>query len=59
MTQHTDTTNGKAPGATNTEGLDTYITTDLNFAIADRLRKAFVTLIVEFAIRGYASWRTL
>ena len=59
MTQHTDTTNGKAPGATNTEGLDTRTTNGLNSAIADRLRKAFATVIVEFAIRGYASWRTL
>jgi len=57
MTHHTDTINGKALGATNTEGLDTHTTTSLNFAIADRLRKAFSKLIVKFAIRGYASWR--
>jgi hypothetical protein len=57
MTHYTDPTNGKAPGATNTEGLDTHTTNGLNFAIAVRLRKAFAKLIVEFAIRGYASWR--
>jgi hypothetical protein len=57
MTHHTDTINGKALGATNTEGLDTHTTNGLNFAIAVRLRKAFAKLIVEFAIRGYASWR--
>jgi hypothetical protein len=59
MTHHTDTINGKALGATNTEGLDTHTTNYLNFAIADRLRKAFAKLIVEFTVRGYASWRAL
>ena len=57
MTNHTNTTIREAPGATNTEGLDTHTTNGLNFAIADRLRKAFAKLIVEFTVRGYASWR--
>ena len=54
MTHYTDPTNGKAPGATNTEGLDNDSTKELNFAIGDRLRKALATLIAEFAMRGFA-----
>ena len=54
MNHYTDPTNGKAPGAINTEGLETDTTNDLNFAIGDRPRKAVVTLIAEFAMHGCA-----
>lgn len=54
MTRTTDTINEKALGAINTEGLTTDTTNDLNFAIADRPRKALATLIAELAIRGHA-----
>ena len=54
MNHYTDPTNGKAPGAINTEGLETDTTNDLNFATGDRPRKAVATLIAEFAMHGYA-----
>lgn len=44
----------KAPGACNTEGLDTDTTNELNFATAQRQRKAVVTQIAEFCISGHA-----
>jgi hypothetical protein len=54
MNHHTDTTNGKAPGAINTEGLTTDTTNDLNFATGDRPRKAIATQVAELAIAGHA-----
>jgi len=54
MTNHTDTTSRKAPGATNTEGLDTDTTNDLNFATGTRNSKAIATQVAELAIRGHA-----
>ena len=50
----TDPTNGKAPGATNTEGLENDTTNDLNFATGTRRGKAIATQIAELAIRGHA-----
>lgn len=47
------TTNEKAPGACNTEGLTTQ-TTDLNFATDARHGKALSTLIAQLAMRGHA-----
>ena len=48
-------TNEKAPGACNTEGLDTDTNTnDLDFATGQRQRKAITTQIAELAIRGHA-----
>ena len=47
-------TNEKAPGAINTEGLDTYNTNDLNFATGTRHSKAIATQVAELAIRGHA-----
>lgn len=52
--KRTDSTNGKAPGATNTEGLETDTTNDLNFATGQRRSKAITTQIAELAIMGYA-----
>ena len=54
MTPHTDPTNGKAPGAINTEGLETDTTNDLNFATGTRHSKAIATQIAELAIAGHA-----
>ena len=48
------TTNEKAPGAINTEGLATDTTNDLNFATGQRHSKAIATQIAEFAIAGHA-----
>ena len=48
------TTNEKAPGAINTEGLATDTTNDLNFATGTRRSKAIATQIAELAIRGHA-----
>ena len=45
---------GKAPGACNTEGLDTCTTNDLNFATAQHQRKAIATQIAELALAGHA-----
>ncbi len=44
----------KAPGACNTEGLDTNTTNDLNFATGQRHSKAVATLMAQLAIRGHA-----
>lgn len=54
MNHHTDTTNGKTPGAINTEGLDTDTTNDQNFATGTRHSKAIATQVAELAIRGHA-----
>lgn len=54
MNHHTDPTQQKTPGAINTEGLRTDTTNDLNFATGERPHKAVVTLIAEFAMRGFA-----
>ena len=54
MKHHTDTTNEKAPGAINTEGLTTDSTNDLNFATGTRHSKAIATQFAELAIRGHA-----
>ena len=48
------TTNEKAPGAINTEGLATDTTNDLNFATGTRRSKAIATQIAELVIRGHA-----
>lgn len=53
MNHHTDTTNEKAPGAINTEGLTTDTTNDLNFATGTRHSKAIATQVAELAIRGH------
>lgn len=50
----TDPTIEKAPGAINTEGLETDTTNDLNFATGTRHGKAEATQIAELAIRGHA-----
>lgn len=47
-------TNEKAPGATNTEGLATDTTNDLNFATGTRHSKAEATQIAELALAGHA-----
>ena len=54
MNHHTATTNEKAPGAINTEGLTTDTTNDLNFATGTRHSKAIATQVAELAIRGHA-----
>ena len=54
MNHRIDTTNGKTPGAINTEGLDTDTTNDLNFATGTRQSKAIATQVAELAIRGHA-----
>lgn len=54
MNHHTDTTNEKAPGAINTEGLETDTTNDLNFATGTRHSKAIATQVAELALRGHA-----
>ena len=54
MNHHTDTTNEKAPGAINTEGLETDTTNDLNFATGKRPCKAIATQVAKLAIRGHA-----
>jgi len=53
MTHPTGTTNGKASGATNTEGLDTDTSNDLNFATVTRHSKAIATQIAQLALRGH------
>ena len=53
MTNHTNTTSREAPGATNTEGLDTDTTNGLNFATGTRHSKAIATQVAELAIRGH------
>ena len=50
---HTNT-NEKAPGATNTGGLATNTSNDLNFATGTRHRKAEATQIAELALAGHA-----
>ena len=54
MNHRIDTTNGKTPGAINTEGLDTDTTNDLNFATGTRHSKAIATQVAQLAIRGHA-----
>ena len=54
MNHHTDPTNGKAPGAINTEGLTTDTTNDLNFATGTRHSKAIAMQVAELANRGNA-----
>ncbi len=54
MNRHTDTTNGKAPGAINTERLTTDNTNDLNFATGTRHSKAIATQVAHLAIAGHA-----
>ena len=54
MNHYTDLTNEKAPGAINTEGLETDTTNDLNFATGKRPSKAIATQVAELAIRGHA-----
>jgi hypothetical protein len=44
----------KAPGACNTEGLDTDTTNDLNFATGARQGKAIATQIACLALAGHA-----
>lgn len=48
------TTNEKAPGACNTEGLETDTTNDLNFATGQRHGKAVATLKAQLALHGHA-----
>ena len=47
-------TNEKAPGATNTGGLATDTSNDLDFATGTRHRKAEATQIAELAPAGHA-----
>ena len=54
MNKPTNTTNEKAPGAINTEGLDTYNTNDLNFATGAKHSKEIATQVAVLAIRGHA-----
>lgn len=51
MTLHT---NGKAPGACDSEGLDIDITDSLNFATGTHHSKAEATQIAELALAGHA-----
>ena len=52
------TTNEKAPGGINTEGLETYTTNDLNFPTGQREGKAFATLVARFALAGHTLTRS-
>jgi hypothetical protein len=54
MNHYTGPTNGKAPGAINTEGLTTDTTNDQNFATGQRHSKAIATQVAELAIRSHA-----
>lgn len=54
MNHYTDPTTEKAPGAINTEGLETDTTNDLNFATGTRHSKAIATQVAELALRGHA-----
>ena len=47
-------TNGKAPGASNTEGLETDTNNVLDFASGQLQRKAIVTQIAKLASAGHA-----
>jgi hypothetical protein len=58
MNRHTDLVIEKAPGACNTEGLDTDTTNDLNYPTAARQQKVFSTLVAGFALNGYTLQRT-
>jgi hypothetical protein len=58
MNRHTVLAIEKAPGACNTEGLDTDTTNDLNYPTADRQQKVFSTLVAGFALKGYTLQRT-
>ena len=50
----THQTNRKAPGACDSEGLDTNTTNDLNFATGTRHGKAEATQIAQLALAGHA-----
>ena len=54
MNHHTDPTNQKAPGATNTKGSGTDSASDFDFATEARRSKAIATQVAEFALRGHA-----
>ncbi len=51
--QVTCSTNGKAPGARNSEGLDIDTTNDQDFATGRQHRKAEATQIAELALAGH------
>ena len=53
-THMTHYTNGKAPRACDSEGLDINTSNDLNFATGTRHRKAEATQIAELALAGHA-----
>lgn len=53
MTLNSHATNEKAPGAINTEGLDSNTTNSLNFATGIRQSKALTTQIAELTTRGH------
>ena len=57
MNHTTDSTNEKAPGAINTEGLTTVTTTDLNFATGTWRSKAIAMQVAELVIRGHAVYQ--
>ena len=58
MNHHTDPTNGKSPGAINTEGLTTDTSDDLNLPTEQRESKAFATLAARFALAGHTFTRS-
>lgn len=58
MHHYPDTSNKKALGAINTEGLTTDTTNDLYSAIGARQSKAIATKIAELAIAGHAVHQT-
>ncbi len=55
MTHHTYTTDQKAPGVINAEGLDANTANDLNSAGGTRFGKAIATQVAELAIKGHAA----
>ena len=58
MTNTSTTTHEKAPGATNTEGLSTDTTNDLDFPTGQREGKAFANLAARFALVGHSLSRS-
>ena len=52
------TPNEKAPGATNTKGLETGTTNNLDFPTGQREGKAFATLAARFALAGHTLTRS-
>ena len=52
------TTNEKARGGINTDGLTTDTTNDLNFPISERQGKAFANLAAGYAMAGHALHRS-